>query len=653
MPRSSVIGNGRVNIAFDEHLNVRDFFYPQAGLENHVFGHKLMMGIWVDGKFSWLDDDGWDMEIKYLPETLVSRCHARHLGLGIALETNEGVHNSHDVFLRKVMVQNTGSSSRKVRLFFTHDFHTYGDAIGDTVMFESTINSLIHYKRKRYFLISGLTSQGKGIYQYATGQKEIGSLEGTWRDAEDGILSNNPIAQGSVDSAVSFELDIPPQGMEKVYYWIACGQDQEQVMRLNARVVKTGVEQLLLETENYWAAWVNKKLLNLSILPQEVIRMFKTSLLIMRTQIDSNGAIIASCDSDILQFSRDTYAYNWPRDSSIAAMAFDLAGFQDVSLRYFRFCNEVITGEGFFHHKYSTDGSVGSTWLASVDSKGHLQMPIQEDETALVLFALWKHFQRHRDVEFIEGVYENLVIKATDFLLRHVDPDTGLPKPSFDLWEEKIGVFTWTAAAVYAALTVAARFARVFYDRDRQETLDQAAADLKRAIIGHLYDPKLGRFLKAIYPDGSRDLTIDSSQAGIFLFGVLEASDPMVESTMRAIENALWIKTGMGGLARFEGDNYQRISKKVTGNPWVICTLWLARWYIARAASQDELQKGMDLIYWAMRHSLPSGVMAEQIDPFTGAPWSVSPLVWSHAEFVITIYEYLNKCKEISYLTKS
>ncbi|HWQ19657.1 MAG TPA: glycoside hydrolase family 15 protein [Methanotrichaceae archaeon] len=652
MPRASVIGNGRVNIAFDEHMNIRDFFYPQVGLENHVFGHKLRMGVWADGKFRWLDD-GWDMDIKYLPETLVSRCHARHPGLDISLETNDGVHNSQDVFMRKVIVQNAGSSSRKVRLFFTHDFHIYGDAIGDTVMFESTINSLIHYKRKRYFLISGLTSQDKGIFQYATGQKEIGSLEGTWRDAEDGLLSDNPIAQGSVDSAVSFELDIPPLGMERAYYWIACGQDLEQVKNLNARVRKTGVEQLLLETENYWAAWVNKKALNLSILPQDVIRMFKTSLLIMRTQIDSSGAIIASCDSDILQFSRDTYAYNWPRDSSIAAIAFDLAGFQEVSRSYFEFCNDIITEDGFFHHKYSTDGSVGSTWLASVDSRGQLQMPIQEDETALVLLALWKHFQMHRDIEFIEGVYENLVIKATGFLLGYLDTDTGLPKPSFDLWEEKVGVFTWTAAAVYAALIAAARFARVFYDRDRQEMLDLAAADLKKAIMAHLYDQKLGRFLKAIYPDGSRDPTIDSSQAGIFLFRVLGAADPAVESTMRAIENALWIKTDMGGLARFEDDYYQRVSKKVPGNPWVICTLWLARWHIARAASLDELQKGMDLIYWAMRHSQPSGVMAEQIDPFNGAPWSVSPLVWSHAEFVIAVCEYLDKCREIPYLTKS
>ena len=93
------------------------------------------------------------------------------------------------------------------------------------------------------------------------------------------------------------------------------------------------------------------------------------------------------------------------RDGSIASMAFDLAGFPEVTRRFFRFCNEVITEDGFFHHKYSPDGSVGSSWLAASGFEG---LAIEEDETALVLYALWKHFQKFRDIEFIEEVYPNL-----------------------------------------------------------------------------------------------------------------------------------------------------------------------------------------------------------------------------------------------------
>ena len=107
---------------------------------------------------------------------------------------------------------------------------------------------------------------------------------------------------------------------------------------------------------------------------------------------------------------------------------------------------------------------------------------------------------------------------------------------------------------------------------------------------------------------------------------------------MNSIFDRLWIGKGVGGLARYENDEYQRASRDATGNPWFISTLWLARWHIARARSMLQLKEGMELSDHGQRtHSLPSGVMAEQIHPFTGVPVSVSPLVWSHAEFVIAV----------------
>ena len=51
MPRETVVGNGRLVVAFDSRMNIRDFFYPKVGLENHVSGHELRMGIWADGEF--------------------------------------------------------------------------------------------------------------------------------------------------------------------------------------------------------------------------------------------------------------------------------------------------------------------------------------------------------------------------------------------------------------------------------------------------------------------------------------------------------------------------------------------------------------------------------------------------------------------------
>jgi GH15 family glucan-1,4-alpha-glucosidase len=41
-------------------------------------------------------------------------------------------------------------------------------------------------------------------------------------------------------------------------------------------------------------------------------------------------------------------------------------------------------------------------------------------------------------------------------------------------------------------------------------------------------------------------------------------------------------------------------------------------------------------------------VLAEQFDPYTGAPISVSPLTWSHATVMIVTMKYLLKHAQIT-----
>jgi GH15 family glucan-1,4-alpha-glucosidase len=53
------------------------------------------------------------------------------------------------------------------------------------------------------------------------------------------------------------------------------------------------------------------------------------------------------------------------------------------------------------------------------------------------------------------------------------------------------------------------------------------------------------------------------------------------------------------------------------------------------------LQRALELLVWTYEHALPSGVLAEQVHPYTGAPLSVSPLAWSHATYVAATHAYL------------
>jgi GH15 family glucan-1,4-alpha-glucosidase len=98
--------------------------------------------------------------------------------------------------LRKIRVTNLSEKEREVRIFFSHDFHIYGEEFGDTAFYEPAHKSIIHYKRCRYFLVNGsIESNNDGLYEFSTGQKESFDKEGTWKDAEDGKLEKNPIAR--------------------------------------------------------------------------------------------------------------------------------------------------------------------------------------------------------------------------------------------------------------------------------------------------------------------------------------------------------------------------------------------------------------------------------------------------------------------------
>src|SRR5207244_1747702 len=79
-----------------------------------------------------------------------------------------------------------------------------------------------------------------------------------------------------------------------------------------------------------------------------------------------------------------------------------------------------------------------------------------------------------------------------------------------------------------------------------------------------------------------------------------------------------------------------------------ISTLWLARYRLLRSHTVEDLARGLELIEWAARRALPSGVMAEQLHPYTGEPLSVSPLTWSHAAYVRVVREYLDRTAQLN-----
>ncbi len=658
MPRELVVGNGQMLIGFDGQLNMRDLYYPYVGQQNHIGGHKNRWGVWVSGRFSWCDSEGWERELSYQKDTLVTRVVAANRLLGLQLTINDTVHHHENIYLKKTVIENLHPQEREVRIFFTQDFSLYESDVGDTALYDPDLEAIYHYKRHCYILVKG-TAGGTGIFQYSTGTKRFFGVEGmwregTWRDAEDGALAGNPIAQGSVDSAISFSLVLPPAGKGTVYYWLALGRNFREALRLNSVVEAEKPERLIEKIGAYWNIWVNKQVIDFGDLAPALVDLYKRSLLILRTQVDRRGAIVAANDTDIMQYNRDHYSYVWPRDGALVAYTLIKAGYSEMARMFFRFCENALTAGGYLLHKYNPDGSLGSSWHPWVKD-GQPQLPIQEDETGLVLWALWEYFNETRDTEYIQDLYGSLIRPAADFLAEYIYPQWGLPRESYDLWEERRGIFSFTAATVWAGLTAASRFAQMLADDERAQAYHRIAARMLSGMRKHLYDPGVGRFVRGVYvrPDGKleKDLTLESSVFGLFAFGAFPADDPMVAGTMQEVARGLWVKTGVGGIARYSNDYYFQRSKdlgNVPGNPWVICTLWVAQWYIAKAKARADLKPALELLQWVAGKATRSGVLSEQYHPYGGEALSVSPLTWSHSTYVLTVLEYLEKWQELS-----
>lgn len=628
MVRFLPLGNGRLLVTFDQDMNLVDFYYSRAQSENHG-GHPFRTGVMVDGTFRWLDRTIFK-QMDYLDHTAIGEMDFDFEGLSFSIFNM--VFPYEDIFLKRILVKNPGQTPRKVSLFFHQNFDIYGSGIGDTAFYEPQTNSVIHYKGKRYFLATTRDESNLSINSYAIGVKDFGHLEGTWKDAEDGVLSKNPVAIGSVDSVVSHSLDVNSGSDREFYYYILCGSNLEDVVgkKIDFHLLK----HMEHRTANFWKLWSSKKEFDLN---NNLSSLFKRSLFIIRSHMNEIGGIAASSDSDILKSNRDGYYYVWPRDAAISAWALTNSTHYGPPRLFFQFAAKVIASDGYFHHKYNMNGSIASSWIPRLlDGKANL--PIQEDETSLVILALWNYHKRVNDLEFISDMNEQIIKKAADFILRFRD-ESGLPLPSFDLWEERYGIHTYTVATAYAALIAAANFSSLLGEDRQSGFYSDAAERMKVEFEKRFYSPEKGRYARAII-NGKPDYTVDSALFSLSRFGMKSPDDAKMEPTVSSIIDKLTVpKTG--GIARYEGDTYQRVKEdpSIPGNAWIITTLWAAEYFI----SKGQKERAMEYVNWVVDHRQPSGVFSEQVNPYTGDALSVSPLVWSHAEFVLTYLDYNNR----------
>ncbi|HMH69871.1 MAG TPA: glycoside hydrolase family 15 protein [Candidatus Saccharimonadales bacterium] len=651
MARPIVLSNGELHVGINRYGLVHDFYFPYVGYENHAAGKSLRhrIGVWIDGQISWLDDPhaGWEFRFSYPHRALIGHIIAKNDHLGVLLELDDLVDAHISAFMRNIHVVNLRDHPREIRLFM-HQAFVIGDSRSntDTAQYLPDTDAVLHYRGRRAFIISGM-SDGKPFDQYSIGLFDIEGWEGTYRDADDGELSMGAVEHGRVDSTLRFKLTMGPHDSKRVHYWIAAGTSSREALYIHNQIRRDSVPKRLHDTAAWWREWLEPAVKVAEKIAPEYQDSFLRSVMIIKSQTDKRGAVIASTDTTMLNYSRDAYAYCWPRDGAFVLWPLIRMGYVDEPHRFFEFCQRGLHPGGYLMHKYRADGALGSSWHPYIHHDGSIAPPIQEDETALVLFVFAQYYHMHPSPRLLREFYHTMIVPMANFMASYIDSRTGLPKPSYDLWEEVYLTTTYTTSVVYAALLAAADLAEIAEDPDNAVKWRAGADDILAAAHKHLYNNERKAFYKGLVVKNGEieyDSTFDmSSVFGAFMFGLFPVGSSELTATMETLASTFGVTEGAKGLPRYENDHYYRASDAITGNWWVITSLWLAQYYL----ETDRAQQASEIIQWVHTHATETDILPEQISPVDDSFVSVAPLTWSHAEYIGTLLDTIVESKPL------
>ncbi|HPG37279.1 MAG TPA: glycoside hydrolase family 15 protein [Candidatus Saccharibacteria bacterium] len=638
------MSNGQMFVGLDENGLVHDFYYPYVGLENLTTARSMQhkIGVWVGGQFSWTDDGSWQVFVDFEADALISDIRMHSDTLQVSLHFKDYIDTENNAFVRRAEVTNEAGAPREIRLFMHQVFEISRGGRSDTALYVPEAHYVLDYKGRYSLLIAGKDDTGAPFDQYAVGNYAIEGKAGTFRDAEDGELSGNPVEHGGVDSVIRFPVSLDAGASRSIDYWIVAASSQMDAAATHKMFEGMDMADRLRQTRQYWQAWLQPSSDKLVNVAEELREPLQKSLLIIKAHCDDRGSVLASGDSSIYNYGRDYYCYCWPRDACYALWPLIRLGHFDEARAFFSFARDTLHTSGYLMHKYQPDRAIGSTWHPLVHGK-NTELAIQEDETAATLFMIREFLEASGDRPFVENLYHTLIEPAANFLSGYIDNESGLPHATYDLWEQVFLTTTYSTTVTIAGLEAAAAIAQEFEHPAESARWLKAAAGIRTNLDKLFVEAKDGQpgyfrrgQLLVNDTDWQYNNSIDiSSLYGPFQYARLPLNDPRMEQTLAAVEKHIY-KTGpIGGVIRYPGDDYFLTKPQYGGNPWIVCTLWLAQYYLGIGRTEEA----RELLDWAMARRLPSGVLSEQFDPETGYQLGVAPLVWSHAELVNTILD--------------
>jgi hypothetical protein len=211
------------------------------------------------------------------------------------------------------------------------------------------------------------------------------------------------------------------------------------------------------------------------------------------------------------------------------------------------------------------------------------------DNTPLLILALWRHYTATGDLEFLKEVYP-AAAKAARYILSQRNEQglvwctaTGTSDRGIIGWRNVIqdyrlsGATTEVNSECVAALRTIAHMARVLERHDESAAFATAAAALTEAVNTYLKNPENGLYYLNIDIDGTPRSDVTSDLVFPVLFGVAD-EETAVRIVGRLSSHDFWTEGGIRTTPR-DAPNYSPGPKPaygLMGGVWVGVTYWYA-----------------------------------------------------------------------------
>ncbi|PSP55514.1 glycoside hydrolase family 15 protein [Halobacteriales archaeon QS_1_67_19] len=386
-------------------------------------------------------------------------------------------------------------------------------------------------------------------------------------------------------------------------------------------------EAVLDATVEYWRDWVHH-------CPDQTVCVFggpwheeviRSGLALKLLAHHGTGAIAAapttSLPEDIGGVRNWDYRYNWLRDAAFTAQAFYNLGHEQEVRAYLSWfldlCDATDPEEIEPLYGLHGDGDLEERELDHLSGYRH-STPVRignaaKDQLQLDIYG-----------ELVDAVYEisryGLDVDEDDWpAVRNVveyvcdlwdEPDEGI-------WEVRCDPrqFVYSKVMCWVALDRGIEMVdNASYDGPREKWAE-VRTEIRDAILDRGYDDDLGSFVRSF--DGQN---LDATGLLIPMTGFLPVDDERVQGTIDATMDRLLSDRGL--VKRYEG------ADGLPGDEgaFLLCSFWLVD-ALALSGRRAEAREHFES---AIEHVSDAGLLAEEIDPETGAHLGNTPQAFSH-----------------------